>query len=299
MNTKWKQSGITIAGGDRPGKELNQLFWPQNIYVDDDQMIYIADYGNDRILKLNSNENNSQVVASRSEYGNRIIQLFQPTDITVDKKNDSLIICDWGNRRVVRWSSQNDNNVQILISDVDCYGITMDKNGNLYVSDYKKDEVRQWKKGEVNGTIIAGGNGKGNNLNQLNWPTFIFVDQDCSLYVSDNNNHRVMKWIKDAKQGIIVAGGHDQGNNLTQLSNPHGIFVDHLNNVYVADFGNHRIVRWSPGSKEGSIIVGGNGEGKQQNQLNGPIELSLDFEGHFYVVDHRNNRIQKFLVDLN
>ena len=30
-------------------------------------------------------------------------QLNRPTDVIVDKKNDSLIICDQGNRRVVRW----------------------------------------------------------------------------------------------------------------------------------------------------------------------------------------------------
>ena len=62
----------------------------------------------------------------------------------------------------------------------------MDKNGYIYVSDFKKDEVRRWKRGETNGIIVAGGNGKGNHLNQLNCPTYLFVDQDDSLYVSDS-----------------------------------------------------------------------------------------------------------------
>ena len=67
-------------------------------------------------------------------------QLNGPTDVIVDTKNNSLIICDQGNRRVVEWSRQNGTkNGQILISDIDCYGITMDKNGYIYVSDYTEE----------------------------------------------------------------------------------------------------------------------------------------------------------------
>src|SRR6185437_7593894 len=104
----------------------------------------------------------------------------------------------------------------------------MDNNGDLYVSDFQKNEVRRWKIGETNGTIVAGGNRKGNHLSQFNEPTYLFVDQYHSVYVSDWGNHRVMKWMKGAKEGIVVAGGQGQGNNLTQLNNPYGVMVDHL-----------------------------------------------------------------------
>ena len=171
-----------------------------------------------------------------------------PTDIIVDKQKNSLIIADRDNRRVMRWSRQNKTNQQILMSDIDCAGLTMDKNGFIYVSDCKKNEVRRWKEGETDGTIVAGGNGKGKHLNQLNYPTFIFVDGDYSLYVSDRNNHRVMKWRKDANEGIVVAGGNGCGNSLTQLSYPQGVIVDHLGQIYVADYGNGRVMRWCEGS---------------------------------------------------
>ena len=100
---------------------------------------------------------------------------------------------------------------------------------------HENHEVRRWKRGETNRIIVAGGNGKGNRLNQLNYPTYLFVDQDDSLYVSDYNNDRVMKWIKNTKEGIIVAGGQGQGDKLTQLNYPQGVIVDHLGNVYVVD----------------------------------------------------------------
>ncbi|CAF1418416.1 unnamed protein product [Adineta steineri] len=300
INTKWKQHGVTIAGGNGDGNQLNQLSLPQGIYIGDGhQTIYIADCCNHRIVEWKYGAKNGQVVAGGNGKGNRSDQLNHPTDVIVDKKNDSLIVCDWGNSRVLRWSRQNGTNGKTIISNIHCNGLTMDNNGDLYVSDCKENEVKRWKQGGTEETVVAGGNEKGNHLNQLNWPTYIFVDENHSVYVSDFENHRVMKWMKGAKEGIVVAGGNAEGNSLTQLCYPQGVTVDHLGNVYVADSVNHRIMRWCKGSKKGSIVVGGNGKGKQPNQLDGPTGLSFDVQGNLYVVDWCNHRIQKFDIDLN
>ncbi|CAF2118143.1 unnamed protein product, partial [Rotaria magnacalcarata] len=105
----------------------------------------------------------------------------------------SLIICDRDNRRVVRWSRRSGTTQgEILIDNIRCYGLAMDEQRYLYVSDYVKHEVRRYQLGEKNGTLVAGGNGEGDRLNQLNCPTYLFVDRDHSVYVSDNYNHRVM-----------------------------------------------------------------------------------------------------------
>ncbi|CAF3699654.1 unnamed protein product [Adineta steineri] len=128
-NTKWKQRGITIAGGNGQGNQLNQLSLPQGIYVDDDhQTIYIADCYSHRIVEWKYGAKNGQVIAGKNGDGNRSRsdQLNFPRDVLVDKKNDSLIICDWGNRRVVRWSRQNGKNGETIISDIDCYSVAMD-----------------------------------------------------------------------------------------------------------------------------------------------------------------------------
>ncbi|CAF1395393.1 unnamed protein product [Adineta steineri] len=273
---KWKQNAITVAGGNGEEQQLNQLYAPIGIFIDKNKTIFIADWANDRIVEWKYNAKKGQIIAGGDEQGNRMDQLDRPTDMIVDQQNHSIIIADRGNRRVIQWFNQSQ---QILIENI-----------------YWNNEVRRWKMGEYNneGIVVAGGNGKGNQLNQLNLPTFIFVDEDQSVYVSDQRNHRVMKWKKDAKEGTIVSGGNGQGANLNQLNYPQGVIVDHFGQIYVADYGNHRVMRWYEGKDEGEVVFGGNGQGNQPNQLHYPGDLSFDDEGNFYVADSGNHRIVKF-----
>ena len=269
------------------------------MYIDDDQTIYIADRSNHRIIEWKWNATGGQVVAGGNKEGNEDHQLFNPRDVIVDKERDNLIICDRGNRRVVRWPRRNGTSGETIISNIDCFGLTMDENGSLYIIDQGKHEVRRYRRGEYQGTLVAGGNGKGNRLDQLSDPRYVFVDRDHSVYVSEWGNDRVIKWMEGAKEGIVVAGGQGEGNSLRQLSYPYGVVVDHLGTVYVADGGNARIMGWMKGATQGNIIVGGNGRGEKSNQLNYPVGLSFDRHGNLYVVDNRNHRVQKFNIDRN
>jgi len=296
-NIKWKPNATTIVGG-------NQLKYPHGIYVDHQQKsvyIYIADWKNHRIVKWKLDENEGEIVAGENGKGNRTDQLNEPSDVIIDKNNKSLIICDKGNRRVIRWSLENQQDKQILIDNITCFGLMMNECGDLFVSDVDKHEVKRWRIGEneAEGTVVAGGQGKGNNLNQLNWPSFIFIDRKETIYVSDRDNHRVMKWLKGAKEGIIVAGGQGPGHSLNQLFGPLGLIVNEVGDIYVADCLNHRIMCWPFGSKEGRIVVGGNGEGEGSHQFKYPTGLSFDVENNLYVVDSWNHRIQRFSVDRN
>ncbi|CAF1130770.1 unnamed protein product [Adineta steineri] len=296
---KFQQFAITVAGGNGQGDKLNQLDCPEGIFIDNDKSIYIADLFNHRIIKWKLNSNTGQVVAGGNGQGNQNNQLNEPRGVIFDKKNNSFIISDKGNKRVIRYFDQNQTNQQITISNIDCGDLTIDKKGFIYVSDLENHEVRRWKQGDEKGELVAGRNGQGNNLNQLNYPTFMFIGEDYSLYISDTRNHRVMKWEKDAKEGIIVAGGNGKGNSLNQLSSPQGVIVDDLGQIYVADFGNDRVMRWCEGDKEGEIVVGGNGHGNQSNQLHYPTGLLFDSEENLYVADAINHRVQKYEKILN
>ncbi|CAF0972641.1 unnamed protein product [Adineta ricciae] len=260
----------------------------------ENQMCSKTDFRNNRIVKWKLGESQGQIIAG----GNGTDQLDKPTDVIINEQNNSLIIADRGKRRVIQWFSENQQ--EILIENILCYGLKKDNFGFLYVSDWEKHEVRKWKFGEMKekeGTLVAGGNGQGNNLTQFNEPHFISVDDEQSVYVSDWKNHRVMKWRKDAKEGIVVAGGHGQGKNLNQLNHPQGIIVDDFGHVYVADSHNYRIMRWREGSTEGEIVVDGNEKRQKSNQLSDSHGLSFDVEGNLYVADYKNSRVERFDID--
>ncbi|CAM4982618.1 unnamed protein product [Rotaria socialis] len=299
-NATWNQNGVTIAGGHGQGTATDQLFLPRGLFVDGDQTVVIADYWNHRIMQWkNGDTTNGQVVAGGNGEGKGLHQLQYPTDVLIGKEADSLIICDRMNERVVQWSRLSGTTQgEILIDNIDCFGLAMDEHRYLYVSDYVKHEVRRYQLGEKNGTLVAGGNGKGNDTNQLNEPAYLFVDRKQTVYVSDHYNHRVMKWNKGAKEGIVAAGGQGEGSALTQLKNPNGIFVDTLGTLYVADTYNHRVMRWTQGDKkQGTVIVGGNGKGEGANQFSGLYGFSFDRQDNLYVVDMNNDRVQRFSIE--
>ncbi|CAF0782550.1 unnamed protein product [Adineta steineri] len=292
LNDRWTQDGITIAGHD-----FAELHQPHGLYVTDDQTIYVADYHNHRIMEWVFGASSGRVVARGSRAFENDDQIGYPTDVIFDKRTNSVISCGLINRGVVRWPRHDGMNGQNIISKVSCRGLAMDSEGYLYVSDYVKHEVRRWRVGETEGTIVAGANGQGNRLDQLDYPTYIFVDQNQSIYISDTFNHRVVKWLQEAKAGIVVAGGRGEGNDVTQLRNPQQVVVDQSGIVYVADCGNHRIMCWFQGADKGSVVVGGNGMGNEANQFNDPTGLEIDLQGNLYVADTQNHRVQKFLIN--
>jgi sugar lactone lactonase YvrE len=290
----WSQNGITVAGNNESGSSFEQFHSPEGLYADENGTVYIADMNNNRIMMWRPGAKYGQKVAGGYGQGDRNDQLFWPKDVIVDRKSDSLIISDFGNHRIVRWPRRGGTSGEVIISNISCSNLTMDAEGYLYVSSESENIVRRWKIGAKNGTVVAGGNGQGDFLDQLNHPNYIFVDRDHSVYVSDANNCRVMKWTKDAQEGIVVAGGQGGENDLTKLSRPAGILVDQWGTLYVADERNDRVMRWQKGDKQGTVAVGGNGRGEEANQLRGPSSLSFDLQGNLYVVDAGNRRVQRF-----
>ncbi|CAF3814219.1 unnamed protein product, partial [Rotaria sordida] len=87
------------------------------------------------------NDTNGKVVAGDNGKGNRLDQLTFPTDVLIDKETDTLITCDLGNRRVVRWPRRSGTTEgELLIDNIDCWGLAMDDQRYLYISDDEKHE---------------------------------------------------------------------------------------------------------------------------------------------------------------
>ncbi|CAF1141321.1 unnamed protein product, partial [Didymodactylos carnosus] len=240
-NTKWIQNGLTVAGGNGHGNGINQLYNPRGLYVDDDQTIYVADLSNHRIVEWKCGATSGQVVAGGNGSRNGAHQLNSHSDVIVDKERDSLIICDNGNERVVRWPRRNGTSGETFISNISCMDLTMDENGSLYVADNGKDE----EEGVKQGIAVASGQGSGNSLSQLSGPGGLVVDQLGAVYVAEYSNHRIMRWPKGATKGSVIAGGKGEGGQSNQLNYPIGLSFDRHGNLYVADQWNNRVQKFN------------------------------------------------------
>ncbi|CAF1211605.1 unnamed protein product [Adineta steineri] len=294
---KWRQN-VSILATHGPGDDLNEGRDTQGIYIDDDnQTIYYTRHNSDRVVALKFGEKSVEIAAGGNGPGDDLNQLNNPSDVTVDKKKDLLIICDKGNERVVQWSRQNQTSPEIIISKIECNGVTIDNNGDIYVSEGKTHSVIRLKQGETKVTTVAGGKGSGYKPNQLNNPAYIFVDDQYSIYVCDFKYGRVTKWIKNAQEGIIVTEEQNPDDNILWWDFPSGMAIDHFGNVYVSEINQNRIVRWSENSKECYVVM--NGYDQQPHLFGGVAAISLDREGNLYVADNFHHRIVKFDVDVN
>ena len=257
--------------------------------------LYIADRVNWRVMAWKAGATNGDLIVGGSEQGNQSYQFHEITDVYLDEEKENLIICDWSYRRVMQWSLRNSTGGgRVILSNISCYGVTMDDEGFLYVSDIVNNEVRRYEVGETNGTLIGGGNEQINPLNRLNYPSALFVDQNSSIYIADTYNDRVVKWDNGAKDGIVVAGGQGQGKNLSQLSRPFGVYVDRMGTLYVSDSYNNRMMRWVKGATQGTVFIDGSTNVPLNDRLSSPRSLSFDQYGNCYVVDWGNARVVRY-----
>ncbi|CAF1512885.1 unnamed protein product, partial [Adineta steineri] len=69
-------------------------------------------------------------------------------------------------------------------------GLFVDDDQTVVIADWRNNRIMQWKNGDTtNGQVVAGGNGQGNRLNQLNQPSVVLIDEETdSLIICDFGN---------------------------------------------------------------------------------------------------------------
>ncbi|CAF1092811.1 unnamed protein product, partial [Didymodactylos carnosus] len=196
------------------GMKRNDFSIPTGIYVDQRGNLYVSDVKNHRVLKWlpNTPADSGIVVAGGNGEGEAANQLYDPRGLFVDEFSN--------------------------------------EKGAIYVVDSSNHRVQKWLPDAREGVTVAGGNGKGSKLNQLQFPAAVIVDPKTNLLlVSDNQNQRIVKWLPNAKQGELIAGsnvGEDnaRGSEAKMLNWPIGIRFDLQWNLYVADTNNNRIQKF-------------------------------------------------------
>lgn len=211
-----------------------------------------------------------------------------------------------------------------------CIPTTLTVNGinNLssivWMNDSLVAEVGQFE-WDTTSVIIAGGNGSGNNFNQLIYPDDIFIENN-NIFICDGGNQRVLKWEVGSNYGqpvlymntpssifvdnygyIYLGNGNDGtvtkwssnvnlGVVASNLIYPSSIFVDENQCVFVSDWYAHKVEKWCPGATVGTVVAGGNGSGSAANQLHSPRDIYVDSYGCVFVCDEYNSRVQKWCV---
>ncbi len=197
-------------------------------------------------------------------------------------------------------------------------GIAVDKNGNLYISDYINQRVRKVEASTgiittIAGTGIAGFSGDDGPANQaqVRSPEGLAVDSDNNLYIADSFNDRIRK--VNASDGKITTiagtgtpafGGDGGPAKDARLRNPLDVVVDNTNNIYIADALNYRIRKINAGDSVISTVVGagtpgfsGDGGLATSAQIGPIIQFKVDTAGNILLGDYNNLRIRRVAAD--
>lgn len=296
----WDQNGLTVAGSSNgtPGSSLSHLTEPIGIAVSNDDVLYIADAGNHRVVVIDLDATNSNVTTIGFGPGSKSDQFNRPSDLSI--VNSSLYVVDQRNRRLQQMSVSNVNLTMTFnlaaLPDRPFY-LHIDTNGGIYISERDGHAVFFIRSNSTSVTRVAGTGESGSRDGQLDRPYGIFVSREGALYIADRYNHRIMKWLAGASTGSRVAGTGTTGKSVTQVNLPTDIVVDGNDYMYITESGNSRVTRWAPGSTSGVCIVACTGtSGISSTQLSAPHSLAFDRHGSLYVSDYGNHRVQKFQI---
>jgi hypothetical protein len=187
------------------------------------------------------------------------------------------------------------------------FGIAVDSNGNVYVSDATANTIRKITSAGVV-TTLAGGSGQTGSTDatgtaaRFSVPYAISVDTAGNVYVVDHGNHTIRK-VTAAGVVTTLAGsagnpGSTDGTGTSALFKyPSGVAVDASGTVFVADTDNHLIRQITAAgvvtTVGGATATGStNGSGTAARFYN-PKGIAVDRNGVLYIADRSNHTIRK------
>ncbi|CAF3775932.1 unnamed protein product [Rotaria sp. Silwood1] len=103
---KWMEGakqGIVVAGGQGQGNDLTQLSSPRGVVVDQLGTVYVADFGNNRIMRWPKGATQGSVIVDRNGSGGQSNQLTGPIGLSFDR-HGNLYVADYGNHRVQQFN---------------------------------------------------------------------------------------------------------------------------------------------------------------------------------------------------
>jgi sugar lactone lactonase YvrE len=211
--------------GDGSPAARAALNGPEGIAVDGDGNLFIADFHNHRVRK-------------------------------VDPKGQITTIAGTG---LQGFSGDGAPATKAMLSGP--VAVAVDRVGNLFISDAHTDCVRRVARDGTITTIAGGPDPQGTAAFRV--PAGLAIDPTGNLFVADQNRHRIRKVSSDGKV-TTVAGTSQRGFSgdggpavKAQLRYPTAVAVDRGGNLFVADSGNGRVRKVTPDGGIQTIVGGG------------------------------------------
>jgi len=280
-------NGIPGIGDDGVQATDSKLYYPVGVAVDDVGNLFIAESGNHRIRRVDTNAIITTVVGN-GNYGyggdNGLAieaELRAPNDVAVDP-NGNLYIADKNNHCIRKVDTggiittiagngnagySGDGGPAIAATLNRPSGIAMDTAGNLYIAEYGNHCIRKVDTSGIITTVagngVAGQSGDGGPATEANlyYPMDVAVDATGNLYVAADFNYRVRAVDTNGIITTVAGTGHPgySGDGClaaeAEFDQLHSIAVDPAGNLYIADYLNYRIRKVGiPGAFAGLMI---------------------------------------------
>jgi uncharacterized protein (TIGR03437 family) len=323
-------NGVWGFSGDGGLAADASLTGPEAVAVDAAANIYIADWGNNVIRKVNPSGIISTVAGNGTVgyFGDggpaTSASLNWTAGVAADAAGNIYIADKWNNRiRKVSpsgiistlagsgWQTfSGDGGPATCASMYLPKGVALDAGGNLYIANEGNARVRKVSPSgtitTVAGNGIYGFSGDGGPATSaaLDQPQSVAVDGAGNLYIADAWNARIRKVSPSGTITTVAGNGggfSGDGGPATSasLSHPSGLALDAAGNLYIADQNNARIRKVSPSgiistvAGNGAHGFSGDGGPSTTASLNRPSGVTVDAVGNFFIADADNRRIRK------
>ncbi len=320
-------TGTSGFSGDGGPAVSARLSYPGNLVVDGGGNLYIADWGNDRIRKVNTEGIISTIAGNGTEGFDgdggpaTSASLNGPRGVAVDPAGN-VYIADRGNSRIRKvdtvglistiagngTSGFSGDGGLATAASFDAWSLAVDVSGNLYITDPRNNRVRKVNTAGIISTVagdggdIFGGDGGPATATSV-LPVDIFVDPGGNLYLADAS-YRVRKVNGDGIITTIACNGTsgftgDGGPATAASCAPYRVARDSAGNLYVADGSSRRIRKVSAAGIITTVAGRGTGQSSGDGgpatlaELIQPLGVAVDPAGNVYIADEGSNRIRK------